>query len=118
MRHQFTLAASLYSPQAEGARDWAVSLAAGSVWIVTSQLHGRLAARLMTVVVCVTSAYCRDTLLPVQVMGLNVLGCRLTHYGQVNMIQYCFTSTETRRLVRTDSRPGRPPQLSLTQLLN
>ena len=28
-----------------------------------------------------------------------------------------FTSTETRRLVRTDS-PGRPPRLTLTQLLN
>ena len=28
------------------------------------------------------------------------------------MVQYSFTSTETRRLVRTDS-PGRPPRLSL-----
>ena len=28
-----------------------------------------------------------------------------------NMVQYCFTSTETRRLVRTDG-PGRPPRLS------
>ena len=28
-----------------------------------------------------------------------------------SMVQYCFTSTETRRLVRTDS-PGRPPRLS------
>ena len=28
-----------------------------------------------------------------------------------NMVQYCFTSTETRRLVRTDSL-GRPPRLS------
>ena len=28
-----------------------------------------------------------------------------------SMIQYSFTSTETRRLVRTDS-PGRPPRLS------
>ena len=27
------------------------------------------------------------------------------------MVQYSFTSTETRRLVRTDS-PGRPPRLS------
>ena len=27
------------------------------------------------------------------------------------MVQYCFTSTETIRLVRTDS-PGRPPRLS------
>ena len=27
------------------------------------------------------------------------------------MVQYCFTSTETMRLVRTDS-PGRPPRLS------
>ena len=27
------------------------------------------------------------------------------------MVQYCFTSTQTRRLVRTDS-PGRPPRLS------
>ena len=32
-----------------------------------------------------------------------------------SMVQYSFTSTETRRLVRTDS-PGRPPRL--TQLLN
>ena len=31
--------------------------------------------------------------------------------------EYSFTSTETRRLGRTDS-PGRPPRLSLTQLLN
>ena len=29
----------------------------------------------------------------------------------VSMVQYCFTSTETMRLVRTDS-PGRPPRLS------
>lgn len=79
MRHQFT--ASLYSPQVAGARDCSVSLTAGSVWLATGQLHGRLAARLMTGVVCVTSTYCRDTagLLPVQVMGLNVLGCQLTH---------------------------------------
>ena len=28
-----------------------------------------------------------------------------------SMVQYCFTSTETRKLVRTDS-PGRPPRLS------
>ena len=28
-----------------------------------------------------------------------------------SMVQYCFTSTETIRLVRTDS-PGRPPRLS------
>ena len=28
-----------------------------------------------------------------------------------SMVQYCFTSTKTRRLVRTDS-PGRPPRLS------
>ena len=29
----------------------------------------------------------------------------------VSMVQYSFTSTETRRLIRMDS-PGRPPQLS------
>ena len=29
----------------------------------------------------------------------------------VSMVQYCFTSMETRRLVRTDSQ-GRPPRLS------
>ena len=29
-------------------------------------------------------------------------------HGSVSMVQYCFTPTETRRLVRTDS-PGRPP---------
>ena len=34
-----------------------------------------------------------------------------------NMVRYSFTSTETRKLVRKDS-PGRPPRLSLTQLLN
>ena len=39
-----------------------------------------------------------------------------------NMVQYSFTSTETRRLVRTDS-PGRPPLLShsswtMTQSIN
>ena len=31
--------------------------------------------------------------------------------GCMSMVQYSFTSTETRRLVRTDS-PGRPPRLS------
>jgi len=35
----------------------------------------------------------------------------------VSMAQYCFTSTETIRLVRTES-PGRPPRLSHVQLLN
>ena len=33
------------------------------------------------------------------------------------MVQYSFTSTETRRLVRTDS-PGGPRTSTLTQLLN
>ena len=45
---------------------------------------------------------------------LNVLGCRLTHLGQAEHhreVQYSFTSTETRRLVRTDS-PARSPRLS------
>ena len=38
-------------------------------------------------------------------MSVDILGtCR-------SMVQYSFTSTETRRLVRTDS-PGRPPRLS------
>ena len=40
----------------------------------------------------------------------NVLGCRLTYLG-TSMVQYSFMSTETRRLVRTDS-PGRPPRVS------
>ena len=42
-------------------------------------------------------------------MSVDILG---TSWDQcVSMDQYCFTSTETRRLVRTDS-PGRPPRLS------
>ena len=42
-------------------------------------------------------------------MSVDILG---TSWDQcVSMVQYCFTSTETRRLVRTGS-PGRPPQLS------
>ena len=40
----------------------------------------------------------------VDILGTNCDRCR-------SMVQYSFTSTETRRLVRTDS-PGRPPQLS------
>ena len=47
-------------------------------------------------------------------MSVDILG---TSWDQcVSMVQYCFTSTETIKLVRTDS-PGRPPRLS-TQLLN
>ena len=47
---------------------------------------------------------------------LHVLGCRLTYLGTNcdqcrSTVQYCFTSTETVRLVRTES-PGRPPRLS------
>ena len=47
---------------------------------------------------------------------LNVLRCQLTLLGTScdqcrSMVQYSFTSTETRRLVRTDS-PARPPRLS------
>ena len=44
---------------------------------------------------------------------LNVLRCQLgTSCDQCrSMVKYSFTSTETRRLVRTDS-PGRPPRLS------
>ena len=46
---------------------------------------------------------------------LHVLGCRLTvgtSWDQCwSMVQYCFMSTESVRLVRTDS-PGRPPRLS------
>ena len=47
---------------------------------------------------------------------LNVLRCQLTYQGQVvtnaeARFSNFFTSTETRRLVRTDS-PGRPPRLS------
>ena len=42
-------------------------------------------------------------------MSVDILG---TSWDQCqSMVQYCFTSTETRRIVRTDS-PGRPPQLS------
>ena len=55
-------------------------------------------------------------------VGLNVLGCRVDILGTncdqcISMVQCCFTSTETVRLIRTGS-PGRPPRLSLTQLLN
>ena len=47
---------------------------------------------------------------------LNVLRCQLTLLGTNcdqcrSMVQYCFTFTETRRLLRTDS-PGRPPRPS------
>ena len=47
---------------------------------------------------------------------LNVLGCRVDILGTnceqcVSMVQCCFTSTETVRLIRTES-PGRPPRLS------
>ena len=53
------------------------------------------------------------------VVLLNVLRCRLTYYFLLgtswdqcwSMVQYSFTSTETRRIVRMDS-PGRPPRLS------
>ena len=52
---------------------------------------------------------------------LNVLRCQLTlgtSWDQCRgTVQYSFTSTETRRLVRADS-PGRPPRLSPSQLLN
>ena len=42
-------------------------------------------------------------------MSVDILG---TSWDQCrSMVQYSFTSTETRRLVRTDS-PGRPPRLS------
>ena len=42
-------------------------------------------------------------------MSADILG---TNWDQCrSMVQYSFTSTETRRLVRTDS-PGRPPRLS------
>ena len=53
---------------------------------------------------------------------LHVLRCRLTLLLGTNcdqcrsMVQCCFTSTETVRLIRTE-RPGRPPR-SFTQLLN
>ena len=49
----------------------------------------------------------------------NVLGCRLTYYFLllgancdhcVYMVQCCFTSTETIKVIRTGS-PGRPPRL-------
>ena len=42
-------------------------------------------------------------------MSVDILG---TSWDQCrSMVQYCFTSTETIRLARTDS-PGRPPRLS------
>ena len=40
----------------------------------------------------------------VDIVGTNCDQCR-------SMVQYCFTSTETIRLIRTDS-PGQPPRLS------
>ena len=47
---------------------------------------------------------------------LNVLGCRVDILGTncdqcISMVQCCFTSTETIRLIRTGG-PGRPPRLS------
>ena len=47
---------------------------------------------------------------------LNVLGCSVDILGTncdqcVSMVQYCFTSTKTIKLIRTGS-PGRPPRLS------
>ena len=42
-------------------------------------------------------------------MSFDILGTSWDQYGSV--VQYSFTSTETRRLIRTDS-PGWPPQLS------
>ena len=52
---------------------------------------------------------------------LNVFGCRVDILGTncdqcVCMVQCCFTSTETVRLIRTGS-PGRLPS-TFTQLLN
>ena len=49
-------------------------------------------------------------------MGLNVLGCRVDILGTncdqcVCMVQCCFTSSETIRLIR-DGSPGWPPRLS------
>ena len=47
---------------------------------------------------------------------LNVVGCRVDILGTNcdqcrSMVQCCFTSTETVKLIRTES-PGRPPRLS------
>ena len=47
---------------------------------------------------------------------LHVLGCRVDILGTncdqcLSMVQCCFTSTETVRLIRMES-PGRPPRLS------
>ena len=43
-------------------------------------------------------------------MSVDILG---TSWDQCrSTVQYCFTSSETRRLVRTDSPAGRPPRLS------
>ena len=50
------------------------------------------------------------------VVELHVLGRRVDMLGTncelcLSMVQCCFTSTETARLIRTES-PGRPPRLS------
>ena len=68
---------------------------------------------LSTVVHCILTDFFGDD--DDEVM-LNVLRCQLTYYGQVvdqcrSIVQYIFTSTETRRLVRAGS-PGGPPRLS------
>ena len=73
---------------------------------------------------CRTDVDCgRKMELLCSVVLLNVFRCQLTYilgtsWDQCrSMVQHCFASTETVRLVRTES-PGRPPRLTLTQLLN
>ena len=50
--------------------------------------------------------WCRDSCprMSVDILGTNCDQC-------LSMVQCCFTSTETGRLIRTES-PGRPPRLS------
>ena len=56
--------------------------------------------------------YAKPAQMSDDILGTSCDQCR-------SMVQYSFTSTETRRLVRTDSHsPGRPPRLSHVQLLN
>ena len=48
-------------------------------------------------------------------MSADILG---TNCDQcLSMVQCCFMSTETVRLIRTES-PGRPPRATFTQFLN
>ena len=71
---------------------------------------------LATVSLC-TQLYVMSELSEMMIMlELHVLGCRVDMLGTncdqcLSMVQCCFTSTETVRLIRT-GRPGRPPRRS------